>query len=492
MYSSTIGPYTNPINVIYKNKNRLSVEMFDTFAELLAKTEIHPYIIELNMVDRGMTSIPDEIDRFTELERFNCSNNYLTMLPMTITKLTKLKDLFAIDNHIVILPPEIGNLVALTRIDVQENRIDSLPPSFEDLKNLTFVNFCGNKFRHFPDVLCKIGSLTSLYFNFNYIKKIPDAIRGLKQIDTISLCGNRICTVSPAIGNLRTLKKLDLQDNCIAELPESIGNLVELEELRISNNVHLAEIPNTIGDCRALTRIEMCENQIRRLPIEITQCTNLRSILTANNPIEISPIVQRFINRNRNVLNHANLYRDGQNVHTSSIQESIKKSLISLFNDTYNVNKDTVIDHVVADRSINAKNKQLLIGYINDEKESHSTLYCTFFDAFMKVYGRIIGCVDTGRRTELYKRLNEELDDGECKCFTGRLSRMVNVLDGFFDDIRIGISENEQISNVILVLRHKNGINLDDDMNETIKERIRAELKERGYEDDIIDVWLNV
>jgi hypothetical protein len=29
-------------------------------------------------------------------------------------------------------------------------------------------------------------------------------------------------------------------------------------------------------------------------------------------------------------------------------------------------------------------------------------------------------------------------------------------------------------------------------MDEPMKERIRQELRERGYEDDIIEVWLNV
>ena len=77
-------------------------------------------------------------------------------------------------------------------------------------------------------------------------------------------------------------------------------------------------------------------------------------------------------------------------------------------------------------------------------------------------------------------------------CFTGRISRLVNVLNGFVDDIRIEISTNEQIANVILALRTKHSLGANDEMTDAVKEAIRKELEERGYEEDIINVWVNV
>jgi Leucine-rich repeat (LRR) protein len=482
----------NPISIKYKTESKFNVELFPTFADLLVRKDLYPHIIDLNVVDHGLTQLPDEICEFTELEKLNCSNNYITLLPMGLSRLVKLTEITAINNRLIILPPEIGKLENLRRLDVQYNQIDSLPPSFADLKALRFVNFNNNNFHEFPDPLGSVRNLETLYMSHNRIKRIPQSIGGLVNIRTLSFYGNRICSIHNLIKWLRHIVVLNLTDNCLGELPETIGELVTLERLLISNNVHLKEIPRTIGDCRALHTLEANNNQLERLPVEITQCTALRTIETADNPIEITPIVQRFINRHRNIRNHAGLYGDTQNVHASSIQESIKKSLITLFNDRYEADKDTVVAVIVEDPAIQIKNKQILIGYIKDDKETHSTLYCTFFDAFMKVYGRIRGVADDGRRAELYKRLNEELDEAECRCFTGRLSRMVNVLVGFFDDIEVCISENEQISNVILAIRRNNGLDVEDEMDEPMKERIRQELRERGYEDDIIEVWLNV
>ena len=53
-----------------------------------------------------------------------------------------------------------------------------------------------------------------------------------------------------------------------------------------------------------------------------------------SNELRMNPIIQRFIDSIYNINNH-NLYDDGQNVHMSSIQYSIKKSIINLLKDTY-------------------------------------------------------------------------------------------------------------------------------------------------------------
>ena len=472
-----------PIIVILKNG---SANMFYTMSDLFNQTEIHEEIIELSISDRRMTHVPNEIELFINMERFNCANNLLEVLPFTITNLVKLKELILVNNRLVILPSDIGELKQLKRIDAQINRIDSLPPSFEQLDNLTYLNLSYNNFRIFPEKSCKLKNLKMLYMNGNRIKIIPDI--NLNSIEALYLNTNRICNISDTIGNLVHLKNLELQDNCIAKIPETIGELACLETLSLSNNVYLSSIPRTIGGCRQLTRIHLENNQLERLPVEITQCVRLTEIHINDNPIELGPIVQRFVNHRRNINNHTGLYRNRENVHTTSIQQSIKESIINLLNDTFIMQKTELTDAIVNHHSISPKNKDLLCAYINDENDSHSTLYCTFFDVFMKVYGRIL----SAPTYEIYKRLDEELNEGECKCFTGRLSRIVNVLNGFFDDIRVSISENEQISNVIITLRQIHGLSANDEMTDDIKDRIRQELTERGYEDDIIEVWLSV
>ena len=77
--------------------------------------------------------------------------------------------------------------------------------------------------------------------------------------------------------------------------------------------------------------------------------------------------------------------------------------------------------------------------------------------------------------------MDSELKDSNCKRFTGRLSRLVNCLNGFDENI----SDNEQISNIILLIKDKYTDILQ------IKEEVRNELIERGYSTKVINTWVD-
>ena len=74
--------------------------------------------------------------------------------------------------------------------------------------------------------------------------------------------------------------------------------------------------------------------------------------------------------------------------------------------------------------------------------------------------------------------------DGLCMCFTGRISRLVNSLSGLSNKVLIKISDNEEISNIIILAKNKY-----DDI-EDVKKYIENELLERDYNMDTINKWL--
>jgi hypothetical protein len=90
---------------------------------------------------------------------------------------------------------------------------------------------------------------------------------------------------------------------------------------------------------------------------------------------------------------------------------------------------------------------------------------------------------------EIKTVLNTEMTDAECKCFTGRISRLVNCLNGFDELVVIKISDNEQIGNVISIIKTKL-----EEANEYTVERHKAEagkrLQELGVKDEEIAIWL--
>jgi len=465
---------------------------FDKWSEILDDAMLHEKATILHCNDCNMAEIPEEISRFRALKELNCANNSLVFLPETLAELSELEQLYIFNNKLMILPDEIGKLKKLHRIDAAYNMLDTLPESFAELSGLRFLNLVKNNFKRIPPQVVKLATLEKLFINHNHIKTVPEDIGAMTALQILNLSANRIWKTLPnSLGNMPNLNILYLENNCISALPAELSGLVQLKELHMQEN-QISVFPPSIGRCTQLNTLNISHNEFTTLPMELTQCARLENFQREGNELDIPPPIQRFLNQRlrRTERNYGGLYGDGQNVHASSIQASIKESLLHLMNDSYSASKESVVAQII--ESPHVEMKEILIGYINDEKETHSTLYCTFFDAFVKVWGRIVSCADEEKRGELFKRLNEELAEGECKCFTGRLSRLVNVLNGFYDDIQIQISSNEQIANVILALRRQHGLRPEDEMTDAIKEAIRKELEERGYEADIINVWLNI
>jgi hypothetical protein len=122
---------------------------------------------------------------------------------------------------------------------------------------------------------------------------------------------------------------------------------------------------------------------------------------------------------------------------------------------------------------------QLIEWLLSDDV--HSVLQVSFYDIFKLVWNRIM---TSPNKKELINILNTEMKDADCKCFTGRITRLINVLVGYYDDIHIRISDSEQISNIISQIQNKY---IDDD---DIKKNVIKELEERGYSKKIIDEWI--
>jgi hypothetical protein len=152
--------------------------------------------------------------------------------------------------------------------------------------------------------------------------------------------------------------------------------------------------------------------------------------------------------------------------------------------DIITVKKEDLIKELI---SLNPKCLEQLIEYL-EIKDVHSILLINFEDLFLRVFQRII---NSEHKTELMIRLDDEMTDSMCKCFTGRLTRLVNVLVGFFDDIEINISESERISAIILSVLSGSGTTGTSDMTDELKEICRTKLKEAEVEESEIEKWLS-
>jgi hypothetical protein len=147
---------------------------------------------------------------------------------------------------------------------------------------------------------------------------------------------------------------------------------------------------------------------------------------------------------------------------------------------------DNIYELIINDNILTDKTKEVIVEYCNDN-EIHSLLNLTFKEIFIAVWSKII---INEHINEIKHILNEEMNNSICKCFTGRISRLINCLNGFDDDIKINISDNEQIgyiiSNVGGMLEKSNNYSVDEH-----RKIVKKELEERGYDNSIIEEWLS-
>ena len=140
----------------------------------------------------------------------------------------------------------------------------------------------------------------------------------------------------------------------------------------------------------------------------------------------------------------------------------------------------TYLDWIELDK----KTKEIITEYM-DCKDVHTMLDITFKELFIAIVIEMES-LSNDLQKEIKQRLNEEMQESECKCFTGRISRLVNCLSGYSDKVKIQISESEEIGNIISVIMEKRGIKT----TETLKEEVSVALKERGYIETTINEWL--
>jgi hypothetical protein len=149
----------------------------------------------------------------------------------------------------------------------------------------------------------------------------------------------------------------------------------------------------------------------------------------------------------------------------------------------------------------NDANVDGLINSYLENNEIHSTLFYRYGDIFEKVWERIqnpdkfekvwpidkLGNKHRPDTNEMIERLKQEIIESNGMCFTGKMTRLVNVLVGFYSDIEILIGTSDQINAKINLILEKYGyLSIEEQ-----KEKIREDLREIDIQDLVIEEWIS-
>ena len=422
-------------------------------------------IVYIDCCNNNLTSLPSNLPE--SLQKLYCYYNNLTSLPSNLPE--SLRGLYCRNNNLTELPSNLPG--SLQNLDCYNNKITSLPPTLpESLQNL---DCCHNNLTSLPSNLPE--SLQKLYCYYNNLtslpSNLPESLRGL-------YCRNNNLTELPS--NLPgSLQNLDCYNNKITSLPPTLPE--SLQNLDCCHN-NLTSLPPTLPE--SLQNLDCCHNNLTSLPINLHELRNLTYVCYSDNEIEyIPPQTTRFLNRLKNTgMTQPKLYNDRQNVHDHQIQESIRNSTNSVMADKPSITIEALNEEIVCSSVLTEVTKRLLLEYCGDES-IHGVMGITFKELLLAVWSIIRDHKDGN---EIIGIMNTEMADADCKCFTGKMSRLINCLNGYDDRVVITMAENDQIGNIIIIEKEK----LDIYDVEKHKDNVRLAMEERGYTKETIEEWI--
>ena len=386
---------------------------------------------------------------YHQIEDLHCKGIGLTQLPDILP--SNLKVLWCDYNNLTQLPNELPDTLQI--LNCAGNRFTSLPNNLPP--NIYDLICHSNQIVSLPDNL-PIG-LTRLHCSHNNIVTLPENLPpNLQSL----VCGTNPLISLPAVLPT-TLTFLCCANSRLTFLPENLPLTLEF--------------------------IFCNDNQLTDLAISLTRLINIKYFYHINNLIQhIPPQVRRWLNALERPQT-LRIYHDTQNIHDHNIQKCIRESIEKLTSQkfTFLPDKELVFQEILSDTILSEQCKSSILEYCQDNTV-HSTLHLTFKELLGYVWKTI---EQNEAKGEIKKALNAEMLDASCKCFTGRLSRLLNCLNGFTDLVKIGITDSQQIGNIIVLVKER----LEAQKIYTVekhKDIVKKELTERGYSEEVIAEWV--
>ncbi len=391
-----------------------------------------------------------------KIKNINCTYNTLTDLPVY----DSLIELLCCNNNIKI----IKSYPNLKSLSITNNKLTEFSGFFPNLKNL----YCNNN--RINLFTAEIPNIDVLFCQNNQITELPN----YSNITHLNFSNNQIRELCL----YQEIRHLTCDNNQISEIPEYRN----IEYLSCKNN-QIREIPNLM-----MLNCLYCDGNLLNTLPNINTWPNLLAISFEGNQIDYLPIhiqatIDRLLNVNRNNLN---IYNDSQNIHDTGIQKSIQKSIDLIIRDRPTIDFPKVICEINYESDLSNEAKTI-IKKSCDETETFSVCGIRYRELFVNVWSIIR---EHSERKEIIKVLNQEMVDSIDKCFVGKISRLINCLNGFDPRVVIEIDIKEQITNVIALIQMKLENNNEYTVEKHHELAIEA-LRERNIDEETIKLWIS-
>lgn len=437
----------------------------------------------MNLSNGELTSIPEEIGRFVNLKTLKLNYNKITSLPETIGNLTKLTKLVITFNRLTSLPDTIGNLTELSFFDASDNILTSIPETIGNLNKLWWLSICNNKLSYIPETIYNLSNLSHLaLMNNRLVGEISESINKLTNLSELILSNNRLTSVPETIGDLSNLKKLFLSTNKLTSIPDSIGKLNKLESLQLQ------------------------KNYIKSLPVSLSQILPFYDFIYDDFSMksELLDILDKNVNKNNSCLISTPSHNKNSKIIYSSTDCYIYDSPFPLTEkpSTEISSRETYEKLMRHEEQFSVEELNQIIKqnpFFTDEVKNkfftnmeynflHTICNESFGEICQKIFKRIVGFPQE-IQDEIYTKINLEFQKPDrYSIIQEMVFRLVICLNGIDPDVKITMSQDEQLSNIILDIKYDLEKNVDyerlskfTEIEKEFRRKYNAEEMEGGY-----------
>ena len=236
----------------------------------------------VNVIGKGITSIPYEIPETFHIKSLNLSQNRIKNLPKSLPFLCTL--VLASNNYKKVpkdVEETIKNYKELVSLDLSSNSLKSLPKSLLQHQSIIEINVFGNSIK---EIDLSESTLVSFNVGKNELTKMP--ILGPK-LETLSAEMN---SIEDFIASNPVITKLFLSMNKISSIPEGLvfSNLTNIDLSR--NNIKT--LPSLKEMCPSLQVLDVSYNMLEKLP---SLPSSIRQIIINNNKVTFLPRLSLYV-----------------------------------------------------------------------------------------------------------------------------------------------------------------------------------------------------
>jgi hypothetical protein len=194
-------------------------------------------VITLDLSYSNLTSLPEEVKEFKNMEGLFVQFNNIKVLPAWLNGINALQRIIINDNYDLDLAHSLDNIknTKLHYLNVSNCNIPSIPLEIVYFTGLQDLDFSGNAIVVVPKYLGELDSLTRLDLSKNRITSVSPGIWNCSSLNYIDLSGSTISgidTVLAIFSAMPTLKQLNIQYT-----PSSLWSELSLDKLNIAGGI---------------------------------------------------------------------------------------------------------------------------------------------------------------------------------------------------------------------------------------------------------------